>query len=151
MKAKKKDPKRVAAGKKSSRKGRRGERGWSKELDVIFPEFAPWIRNKNIVRSGIQGQCDLIPDPKVGRWPRFLVECKSYSRVSWKLIRKWIQDTRKKAGEYDAYDVVLCLHVTGAPRMVFMTERYGEEREILRERCGQVQVICVFEDEIKWD
>lgn len=104
-------------GKKSRQKGVRGEQAWVKRLNVMLPKHAPFARDWLHSRQK-QSRGDLVSTQEK-RISDFYIEVKHRTSVTNGEIRKWFQAARRMAVKIERSHVLLCVHQTAGPWLVF--------------------------------
>jgi len=111
-------------------KGKTEERRWCKKLDLLLPEYSPWIRDWF---GGLnQARGDLVPKRDSESCP-FYVECKSRRSVTSWNIKSWWDETLNKAEAIKKKNILLCVHQTDGPWLVLTNARLPAEQLLLAE------------------
>lgn len=121
---KKKPPTKRASrlGKRSRRKGVRGEQQWVHRLNKLLPDHAPFARDWLHSRQK-QSRGDLV-STRESLISDYYIEVKSRTSVTNGAIRKWFADARKNANKLGRNWVLLCVHQTAGPWFVFTDRMY---------------------------
>lgn len=139
---KKKPPTKRASrlGKKSRRKGVKGEQQWVHRLNKLLPDHAPFARDWLHSRQK-QSRGDLVSTRET-LISDFYIEVKSRSSVTNGNIREWFKDARRNANKLKRDTVLLCVHQTAGPWLIF-TDDFREELDSWNRQKADVLVVQV--------
>ena len=113
-------------GKSSRRKGVDGEQAWVKRLNIMLPKHAPFARDWLHSRQK-QSRGDIVSTQEK-RISDFYIEVKHRTSMTNGNIRKWFTEARKSARNIGRVHVLLCVHQTAGPWLVF-TDLPNPERD----------------------
>jgi len=106
-----------AHGKKSRRKGVKGEQAWVLRLNKLLPHHAPFARDWLHSRQK-QSRGDIVTTQE-DRITDFYIEVKCRANITNNNIRKWFNDALKNNAEIGRCNVLLCVHQTAGPWLIF--------------------------------
>ena len=114
----------AAAGRTARSRGKANELYVCKKLDLVLPEWAPWVRNHG--EKGQQLEGDVTPSPTTYERHPFMCECKYRQTWTYKNVIEWWHANRKLAEELRKLHPILVVRsFKGNPPVLFCEAEFG--------------------------